>query len=446
MGVKKLLIIQTDDMYFLHETLQVLSANSRDLSEYDLTLLVSPKALEIMKSIGAYLPQGITTDIKQVLSMDFDLSFNLSLNENAWQIHSEVKAGKKAGPYYQNNELIVSGTWSAWFMTFKGNTPFVTFHMREIFRQILGLKKRHSLPESPGAPKTIIMGMSSPDFFPKDEQEAFLTGLVRRFPGIQVLDESEVNAESDQSSSLYVGPASMKALILSESGGRSIFFGSRFQGLNLLPEKEGTILITTGGKTLDAQSLLGILEIILKEKEMKPSAHLNIYRLNMENVFGAYMECLSGQEIPYPFYQTHLVLWNYLLALQEIHLDIVSPSREQGEIVQTQLEIVTKLLRLHDYAMVSMNGVYKEAKESESDAEKISKHIATLTEVDETMDKIAASNPFLRPMLDFYKIRKGQIEGATLLEKSQNSLLTYSEEHHALGAFAELLTSIRNKK
>lgn len=446
MGVKKILIIQTDDMYFLHETLQVLSANSSDLSDFDLTLLVSPKSLEIMKSIGVYLPAGTTTDIKHILTTDYDLSFNLSLNEAAWQIHSEVKAAKKAGAYYLNNELIVNGPWSAWFLTFKGNTPFVTFHMRETYRQILGLKKRNSDPETPAVAKTIIVGMSSAEFFPKNEQEIFLSGLVRRFPGIQVLDESEVNAENDHSSSLYVGPASMKALVLSESGARAIYFGSRFQGLNLLPEREGTIFITTGGKKMDAQSLLGILEIILKEKEMKPAEHLTIYRLSMENVFGAYMQCLSGKEISYPFYQAHLVLWNYLLNLQDINLDIVSPSPEQLEIVNSQLEIVTKLVRLHDYAMVSLDGVYKEAKLSESDAEKISKNITTLTEVDGTMDKIAETNPFLRPILDFYKIRKGQIEGETLLEKSQNSILTYSEEHQALKAFAELLTAIRNKK
>ncbi len=446
MTVKKILIIQTDDMYFLHETLQVLSANARDLTDFELTLLVSPKALDVMKSIGFPLPEGTTTDIGKVLTTNFDVSFNLSLNEAAWQIHSEVKAVKKSGAFYQNNELNVNGTWSAWFLTFKGNTPFVTFHMREIFRQILGLKKRNSIIESTAVAKTIIIGMSSAEFFPKDEQEAFLSGLVRRFPGIQVLDESEVNAENDHSSSLYVGPASMKALVLCESGARAIYFGSRFQGLNLLPEKEGTMLITTGGKKLDAQSLLGILEIILKEKEMKPADHLSIYRLSMENVFGAYMQNLSGKEISYPFYQAHLVLWNYLLALQEVDLDIVAPSPEQSEVLGSQLEIVTKLTRLHDYAMVALDSVYKEAKSSESDAEKISKSISTLTEVDETMDKIAASNPFLRPVLDFYKIRKGQVEGETLLEKSQNSLLTYSEEHQAMKAFAELLESIRNKK
>ncbi len=318
--------------------------------------------------------------------------------------------------------------------------------MREVYRQILGLKKRNSEIESTSVAKTIIFGMSSAEFFPKDEQEAFLSGLVRRFPGIQVLDESEVNAENDHSSSLYVGPASMKALVLCESGARAIYFGSRFQGLNLLPEKEGTMLITTDGKKLEAQSLLGILEIILKEKEMKPAEHLNIYRLSMENVFGAYMQNLSGKEISYPFYQAHLVLWNYLLALQEVNLDIVSPSAEQAEVLNSQLEIVTKLTRLHDYAMVALDGVYKEAKASESNAEIVSRNINTLTEVDQTMDKIAATNPFLRPILDFYKIRKGQVEGETLLEKSQNSLLTYSEEHQALKAFAELLESIRNKK
>jgi hypothetical protein len=446
MSVKRILIIQTDDMYFLHETLQVLSANSKDLSQMELTLLVGPKAMEVMETIGIPLPKGTTTDIGRVLNAEFELSFNLSLNEAAWQIHSEIKSAKKAGAFYRGNELMVNGLWSAWFLTFKGNTPFVTFHMREIFRQILGLKKRMPDKENlPGA-RTLIMGMTAQDFFPKNEQEAFLSGIIRRFPGLQVLDESEVSPDHDHSSSVYLGAASMKGLVLCESGARGIFIGSRFQGLNLLPEKEGTTVVTTGGKRMDAQSLLDVLEIIMKDREMKPAEHFNIYRLSMENVFGAYLQCLKGQELSYPFYQAHLVLWNYLLALQDVNLEISPPTAEQAATLGSQLEIVSKLIRLHSYAMVALDGVYKQAKSAESDGSVIERHFATLTEVDETFDKISATNPFLRPVLDFYKIRKGQTEGETLLEKSQNSLLTYSEEHQALTALEDLLRTMRNKK
>ncbi|MFL5783805.1 MAG: hypothetical protein ACJ76H_04280, partial [Bacteriovoracaceae bacterium] len=368
MTMKRVLIIQTDDMYFLHETLQVLTANSRDMEDVKLTLLVGPKSREVLEKSGVLFPEGTTTDIKEVLSSEYDLSFNLSLNEAAWQIHGDVKAEKKAGAFYQGNELMVNGVWSAWFLTFKGNTPFVTFHMREIFRQILGLKKRAGEVESSTLARTMIMGLSNPEFFTLEEQEAFVSGIVRRFPGLQVLDESEVNSDHDHTHSLYIGPASMKALTLCESGARAVIIGSRFQGLNLLPEKEGTLLITTGGKKIDAQSLLGVIEILLKEKEARPATHLNIYRLSMENVFGAYLENLTGQEMPFPFYQAHLVLWNYLLALQDVNLDIVPPSQDQREMIEGQLEIVTKLLRLHDYAMVGLDAIYKEAKLEDSDA------------------------------------------------------------------------------
>lgn len=446
MSIRRILIIQTDDVYFLHETLQVLAANSADLTGFEFTILAAPKSRDLLEKTGFPLPPGVTCDISKALTQEFDLSFNLSLNEAAWQIHSDVKSEKKAGPFYEGNELRVNGIWSAWFLTFKGNTPFVTFHMRELFRNILGLKKKKPQGETTYLARSLIVGMTSPEYFPKDEQEAFLSGLVRRFPGLQVLDESEVSTDQDHSHSLYVGPASMKALLLCETGARGIFFGSRFQGLNLLPEKEGTMLITTAGKKMDAQTLLEVLESILKERELKVPNHLSLYRLSLEQVSGAYLQCLSGHEVSYPFYQAHVVLWNYLLALQDVNLDIVAPDGAQIDLLDSQLEIVTKLIRLHDYAMVSLDSVYKEAKAQEADADVVSKNITTLTEVDETFDKISASNPFLRPIIDFYKIRKGQTEGETLLEKSQNSLLTYTEEHQALKAFEELLTVIRNRK
>lgn len=446
MSNKRILIIQTDDVYFLHETLQVLKANSADLADYEITLLAAPKSKELLEKAGDPLLPGTTSDIGKVLSTDYEISFNLSLSEAAWQLQGSVKAKQKAGAYFEGNDLRVHGIWSAWFLTFKGNTPFVTFHMREIFRKILGIQKKNVEVESSHSARTIIVGMTSPEFFPKEEQEAFLSGLVRRFPGIQVMDESEVSPDHDHSASLYIGPASMNALLLCEAGARGIYFSSRFQGLNLLPEKEGTMLITTSGKKLDAQSLLGLLETVLKEKELKIPESYSLYRISMENVFGASLERLAGSELSYPFYQAHLVLWNYLLALQDINLEIAPPSKEQADLMGSQLEIVTKLLRLHDYAMVALDHVYKEAKSDSADGGSIQKHLETLREVDETFDKISASNPFLRPILDFYKIRKGQTEGESLLERSQNSLLTYNEEHQALSAFGELLTTIKNRK
>lgn len=433
-------------MYFLHETLQVISQNSSALADYELTFLVNQKNRETLENNGVQFPIGTTSDVEKVLRKEFDLSFNLSLNDASFELYEKVKCPKKSGAFFHGPELIVNGVWPAWFLTFKGNTPFVSFHMREIFRNILGVKRRGIENPHTGSPKTLIMGMSSPEFFPPDEQEAFLSGLVRRFPGLQVMDESEVATDHDHSASLYIGPCSLKALLLCESGARGIYFGSRFQGMNLLPEKEGTMLVTTGGKRMEAQSLLEILDIILKDKEIKPPAHLNIYELSMETAFGAYLECVSGHEVSYPFYQAHVVLWNYLLSLLEVNVDILPPSAEQLGTLETQTEIVTKLIRLHDYAMVALDGVYKEAKDPEADADKIQKNLTTLQEVDETMDKISDTNPFLRPIIDFYKIRKGQTEGETLLEKSQNSLLTYSEEHQALKAYEELLLVIIAKK
>lgn len=446
MSVKRILIIQTDDVYFLHETLEVLSANARDLEDYEVTILGSPKAVEQLARLGYPLPAEITTDLSKLASTEYDASFNLSLNEAAWQIHSDVNAGKKAGALYDENELRVKGIWSAWFMTCKGDVPFVTFHMRETFRQILGLKKRKPDSEASTAVKTIVVGLSSPDFFPVEEQEVFLSGLVRRLPGIQVLDESEVNPQEHLSGVLYVGPANLKSLLLCDSGARGIFIGSRFQGLNLLPEKEGTLVVTTSTKKMDAQSLLSVIEASLKDRELMIPDHVSLYRMSMENVFGAYLLCLAGKEISYPFYQAHLVLWNYLLAFQEVNIDIVPPGISQLEAIEGQLEVVSRLVRLHDYALSALDSIYRETKASVAAADVVQKHMTTLTEVDGTFSKVSETHPFLRPMIDFYRIRKGQTEGESLLERSQNSLLTYSEENQSLRAFEELLLTMRNRK
>ena len=68
------------------------------------------------------------------------------------------------------------------------------------------------------------------------------------------------------------------------------------------------------------------------------------------------------------------------------------------------------------------------------------KRVKNLKEMEEIADKISQSHAFLRPILDFYRIRRGQNDGENLLEQAQHSFLTYSEEHQALKAILELFT------
>jgi len=90
--------------------------------------------------------------------------------------------------------------------------------------------------------------------------------------------------------------------------------------------------------------------------------------------------------------------------------------------------------------MSSINTVYHEARIHESNSGTIQGHLSNLKDIEAITDKISQSHIFLRPVLDFYRIRRGQNTGVTLEEQSQHTFLAYSEEHQALKALQELFT------
>ena len=69
-----------------------------------------------------------------------------------------------------------------------------------------------------------------------------------------------------------------------------------------------------------------------------------------------------------------------------------------------------------------------------------------LEDIEKVSDQISRSHIYLRPILDYYRIRRGQNTGANLLEQAQHSLIAYSEEQQALKALLELFTVTLNKK
>jgi hypothetical protein len=95
--------------------------------------------------------------------------------------------------------------------------------------------------------------------------------------------------------------------------------------------------------------------------------------------------------------------------------------------------------------MSSVDTIHQEAKSNSANNDRIQGHLKNLKEMEVITDQISQTNSFLRPILDFYRIRRGQNLGATLLEQSQHSFLTYSEEHQALKAMLELFSVTLSK-
>jgi len=437
--VKKLLIIQQDEAYFLFETLQVLEKHSSAFKDFELTLLVEEKSLKEVYDHSSPIITGISWNKDLVKSTHFDVSVNLSLNEESWDFHSEIASKTKIGPYRTAGQIYVKDLWSSYLMTLKAKAPFLTFHLHDVYKNILGIKSvQHKELKKTGI-RQIALGATATHLFSADEQEALLHELSLSYPYIPLKDLSEIDLISDLSQTLYIGPATLQALKFCAAGGRGLFLSSSFQGFNLLPHGGGHLLVSSRHQKFKAAELLKMIEKAVRSERIIEAPY-SIYQVEQENIFGAYLKGLNTSDENYPFYQSHVVLWNFLLNLFDVNLEITKCNLPQLNLLKNHQEVLRKYIRLHDYAMVSIDTVYQESRSKTADGSKIDGHLKNLIEIDKISDQIAQSHSFLRPFLDFYRIRRGQNQGSTLLEQAQSSFLTYSEEHQALEALQELFS------
>lgn len=442
---KKILIIQQDDAYFLFETLRVLEKDHTALKDFVIKILVNPKALAQIQELATPWVKGVTTDVEACLKETYDLSFNLSMNEDSWDVHAQVQAEFKHGPEKVNGELMVADLWSTFLLTLKAQAPFLTFHLQDIYRNILGIKGIATHEIRRENVSTIAFGFSSASLVPVNEQEDLIHAISKNYPLIQFKEISEVDILEDLTRVLYIGPPSFESLTLCESGARGIFLSRHFTGFNLLPYDSGHVQISSQGKPFSSQLLQQGIFNLIQNAPVPKNFDYPVYSINHEELFGAYLKNINESDEHYPVYQAYVVLWNFLLSMCDTNLDIHRCTPPQAEKALELKEILTKLSRLHDYALSSIDTIHQESKSQNARAEVIAGHVRNLQEIDSTFATIAQSHSLLRPILDFYRIRKGQNAGDSLKEQSQNSLLTYSEENQALKALDELFNTILAK-
>jgi hypothetical protein len=435
--VKKLLIIQKDEAYFLFETLQVLEKNHHAFKDFQVTILADSVAIKSNKERLTPFTKALTSEIGLILRDQFDMSVNLSMNDSSWDLHGEIKSDIKIGAFNKDGQLVVEDLWSTYLLTLKAKAPFLSFHLQDIYKNILGIKNVVKEIPSRVAIKQIAIGTCSTHFFSVHEQEKFINLISHRFNGIPVKDLSEIDLIDDVSHTLYIGASNLESLKLCEAGAKGIFLFSGFQGFNLVPYSGQHLIISSNGLQLKADHVLKIVESELLNKNTIEAEYPS-YKLDHETFNGAYLKSMNQTDNNYPFYQAHLVLWNFLLSISDVQLDISKCSTDQLILLKNNYEILTKFIRLYDYAMASVDTIHQESKLQLLDVSKIEGHLKNLKEIDKISDQLASSQSLLRPFLDFYRIRRSQNFGVDLFNQSQSSFLTYAEEHHALKALQEL--------
>ncbi len=439
--MKKILIIQTDPIYFLEETLRLLEAYQAEFHNVSTVLHVDQVALQSLSSSTTPMFKNIETNPESILQMDFDISFNLSLNESSWDFHQDVQSLQKIGISKERGDIIASDFWSTFLLTLKANPPYLTFHLQDVYRNILGLKNRSENQASHIKPvKRIVFGKFNPEFFSINDLKLIAENIHEHYPHIETLFNPNLDLVDDLSDAIYFGPPTLQSLRISDCGARSILLVRNFEGFNLIPYQTENYILSTKGNRPDFQSIVLTLSDFLSNGKFTRFQDFSYYEVTQENIYGAYLKSLNNSDFYYPFFQCHVVLWNFLLNLFDINLNISQCTKDQILLFQHSSETIQKICRLYDYAIASSEQIYEEAQKDLPSKSIIDTAINRLIEIEEVISRIAESNVILRPVIDYYKIRRSQNNGENLLKHSQSTVLNYAEEQHAMNALHELFS------
>lgn len=410
------------------------------LPELEITILANASSYAAIRDQFSHLNLRVLLNALEVQRECFDLAVNLSLVESSWKLLEDVQTRQRRGIYYEDGLVKVSDHWATYLLTLKSQVPFLSFHLEEIYKNILGAGQSPMLSADDFKLEKFIFSLTDSSLFPAGEQEALLNLISKKFSGIPILDISEADP-NDRDGVFYLGPATLHSATMNYP--RNLFIQKIFQGTNLLPTSPAWIL-TSRDKVFSAQEVFGTLEHILDPAIERPE-NVSLYLSRYDEEGDSFVEQISGSEITYPIYLAYFVLWNFVLGLRDSEPAFPKIHGEQKEFLKIYLEILKKISRFHTYALASLDILLKEGKNSSPDTDVVDGHLENLRQIDETLRKISDSHPMLRPLLDFYHIRRGQNDGKSFREQVENSLLTYHEEHQAFTAFEELLQTLERR-
>jgi len=445
--LKKILIIQTDSTYFLEETLRTLESHRNYFENSEINLLVDKLAFREISGHYQPLLKNIYTEEESISSMNFDISFNLSCNEESWEIHRNINAEYKIGPQKtRNNNLYIDESWSTFYLTQNHSKSCLFFHLRDTYRNIIGIKncvKTESKKDR--KTKKIILGRKSIT----NKEDRFTLELKKflfhQFQEVEFKGIDEVDFIENHVDSIYIGHPCLEALRLNDLGAKSILISTQFEGMNLVPYDEKNFLIIPKTYSIKFHSLCEIILNILNDKPKSHYKEFSVYETTFENNFGLQLKSLSNPDIKFMHYQINLVLWNYVLNLFELNLSIHEFSKEEIQHIRDVKNLVDKIQRIIEVAIKCCENIFHESKNDYIEFSNIQNYINQIKDTEECLEDAAKSNFSISQILDFYKLKRSFETEPQLNHQAQSTLINFIEEKHVLSAYVELVNLIINK-
>ena len=168
---------------------------------------------------------------------------------------------------------------------------------------------------------------------------------------------------------------------------------------------------------------------------------VNIYRSNMLDGHGQYLEEISGNNPSAENIMRTLftIMWNFVISDIDLDSSIPYVSEGVGQKLKPYFQGLASLYELNEFGITYSDYILKESQSAAPSLENIREYGAKLNEIDKLQLLLTRSYPMLSPIINHFHIKKGFMPGKGVHELAQSSLLTYHEANNAVGALHDLL-------
>ena len=426
--MKKILFLQLDDAHFVIETKLFLNRYYHELSQFDLYLCSINNQYQIQGPWKELL-------LEELSEHEFEMTINLSLSEKSWEVARDIKTKNFVGTRLsENNSLQVVGNWSIYLLQLKGGAAFLPFHLQDIYKGIVGCKTLALSTEKKW--KDEVIYWQCPNFINQDVFLILIAQLKERYKNWEFI---QGKPQKDKPG-FYVGPAGDEVSLWPDQNHRLMILKSHFEGLHFAPTGDHHWLVNPHTNNSDYTELYQLMIQFFEQLPCQKVSGWEVYQTRQENLFGTDITALSEIGDNYPFYQFHVVIWQYLLNLFDVNLEVSTLNSTQLTTMKFYEDVLLKITQFADIIVGHLSELIEHFDETNFDIKSFQSAVKQIQEFEEVTGKIAEGHPLLRPFLDYYQITRGQAELNGLRDQIQDQLLTLSEQSSVLKALVELIS------
>lgn len=430
--MNKVLITQLDSSYFLNETLSLLERHILSLRDAEITLFCRKDTIEKLSSYGVMKNSTIVTEMHEIADKYFDQWFNLTVFNFDENLHHVVQSESKKGSFLSKDD------WSVYLETIREKSLYLNLHLQDIYAGVLGLPKT-LVPFRSKQPKRIVFGHFRPTFMSFQELTEITSDLKKSYPHLEFSSIDEIDYLESHAHTLYIGPATIEAIKLSEAGARCIFAASSFTGMNLMPYGDGHLYLTTHREPLQANRLEPIIHYAIAQQISLPLSGYSVYQTEL-TTGGLYFKSLNQSDYIYATYQSFFVLWTYLLGLIETEVGFAHLNQLYASQFKNIFECCAKISELHYHATREARFIYEEFSKTNSNLSKIQTSLEKINEVQKTLHQFSTTHLWFNPIYRFFQTKIKSIDFSHPVEASEDRYLLYVEFYQTLEALKELFT------